>query len=228
MSGTPEGITGFHSVLLSVPVEQLDHVRAAYTRLLGTQGTHPQLTLAPKGTHGLIFTTDSEQGTTRLLARRGLQLTRDDLFAVGVSEGLAYAVTEDRPVRSAENNALTVDHVVVLSANRDRIIATLSGRLGLDLRLDRVQPWGVHQLFFRCPELVLEVALRGDEPSAPDSLWGIAWHTPDIEATRARLSALGVPVGEIRDGRKPGTQVATVKDDALRVPTILIGQQRSK
>ena len=41
--------------------------------------------------------------------------------------------------------------------------------------------------------------------------------------THARLKAAGLDVTEPRDGRRPGSQVCTVKDGTGGVPTILIG-----
>ncbi|SIK65625.1 Glyoxalase-like domain [Mycobacteroides abscessus subsp. abscessus] len=80
-------------------------------------------------------------------------------------------------------------------------------------------------MFFRGAGLVVEVVLRDDDPSGPDSLWGIAWRTADIEASHARLSGAGATLGDIRNGHKPGTRVVTVKDPALALPTILIEQR---
>jgi hypothetical protein len=46
---------------------------------------------------------------------------------------------------------------------------------------------------------------------------------PDIAAAQARLKAAGLDVSEPRDGRRPGSQVCTVKNRTGGVPTILIG-----
>ena len=58
----------------------------------------------------------------------------------------------------------------------------------------------------------------------PDKVWGLSWRVVDIEATRARLHAAGVDVSDIRDGRKPGTRVFTVKSGTCGVPTLVIQQ----
>jgi catechol 2,3-dioxygenase-like lactoylglutathione lyase family enzyme len=223
-------ITELDSVLLDVP--NLADAKAAYSRLLGTDMPHPQLHLglpewAPYP--GMLFRVGDLSSAARLVDRRGLSLISRGDLATGEADGLTLGLTQ-RPAAPAQSGPETgqIDHLVLSSPNRDRVVATLCGRLGFDLRLDRKQSWGVHQLFFRCAGLVVEVVLRTDEaadPSGPDSLWGIAWRTDDIDATHARLMAAGVTLGDIRNGHKPGTRVATVKDPGLAVPTILIEQR---
>jgi len=55
-----------------------------------------------------------------------------------------------------------------------------------------------------------------------DTMWGLSWRVADIEATRARLVAAGVDVSEVRDGRKPGTRVLTVRGGTCGIPTLLV------
>jgi catechol 2,3-dioxygenase-like lactoylglutathione lyase family enzyme len=119
-----------------------------------------------------------------------------------------------------------LDHVVIRSSNPERAIALYAGRLGLDLRLDRSNPdWGSRLLFFRCGDLVVEIAhdLNKGVSDAPDELWGLSWRTPDIMRCNERLKKAGVEVSEPRDGRRPGTQVFTVQSHTANVPTIIIG-----
>lgn len=220
-------ITELDSVLLDVP--NLADAKAAYSRLLGTEIPHPQLHLglpewAPHP--GMLFSVGDLSSAAQLVDRRGLSLVSRGDLAAGQADGLTLGLSQ-RPAVPAQwdPDSGEIDHLVLFSPNRDRIIATLCGRLGFDLRLDRMQSWGVHQLFFRCTGLVVEVVLRDDDPSGPDSLWGIAWRTADIEATHARLAGADVTLSDIRNGHKPGTRVATVKDPGLAVPTILIEQR---
>lgn len=220
-------ITELDSVLLDVP--NLADAKAAYSRLFGTPAPHPQLRLGlPEwASHpGMLFRVDDLSSAAHMVDRRGLTLSSHGDLAAGQADGLTLGLSgrAAAPAQS-DGDSSRIDHLVLFSPNRDRIIATLCGRLGFDLRLDRLQPWGVHQLFFRCASLVVEVVLRDDEPAGPDSLWGIAWRTADIDASRARLTAAGVTISDIRDGHKPGTRVATVKDPRLAVPTILIEQR---
>jgi hypothetical protein len=57
---------------------------------------------------------------------------------------------------------------------------------------------------------------------ARDRLWGMSWRVADIDATRARLVAAGVSVSEVRNGRKPGTKVLTVRNSTCGIPTLLV------
>ncbi|EIC68517.1 VOC family protein [Mycobacteroides abscessus] len=217
-------ITELDSVLLDVP--NLGEAKDAYSRLFNSSAPHPQLHLGlPRwASHpGMLFRVDDLDCAARTVARRGLALTVHGDLATGESNGVTLGLSGQPPaVPQPDADSCQIDHLVLFSPNRDRIIATLCGRLGFDLRLDRLQSWGVHQLFFRGAGLVVEVVLRDDDPSGPDSLWGIAWRTADIEASHARLSGAGATLGDIRNGHKPGTRVVTVKDPALALPTILI------
>src|SRR5258707_12028223 len=97
---------------------------------------------------------------------------------------------------------------------------------GSNLRLDRSNPaWGSRLLFFRCGDLVVEIAhdLKKGVSDGPDHLWGLSWRTPDIAKANARLKAAGIDVSEPRDGRRPGSQVFTVKNRTEGVPTLVIG-----
>jgi catechol 2,3-dioxygenase-like lactoylglutathione lyase family enzyme len=114
--------------------------------------------------------------------------------------------------------------VVVATTDPERAAALYGARLGLDMALDRSHPeWG-RLMFFRCGDLIVEVAHRpGKEAtSGPDKLHGISWRVADVDATRARLMAGGLDVSEVRTGRRPGTRVMTVKSGTSGVPTLLI------
>ena len=129
------------------------------------------------------------------------------------------------PVMAAEAAAVTgLDHVVIRTPDPERAAALYGARLGLDMALDRSHPeWG-RLMFFRCGDLIVEVAHRpGKEAtSGPDKLHGISWRVADVDATRARLMAGGLDVSEVRTGRRPGTRVMTVKSGTSGVPTLLI------
>jgi catechol 2,3-dioxygenase-like lactoylglutathione lyase family enzyme len=121
-----------------------------------------------------------------------------------------------------------LDHVVIRSPNPERAIALYAGRLGLSLRLDRSEPaWGARLIFFRCGDLIVEVAhdLKAGVSDGPDQLWGLSWRVPAIAEAHARLRRAGVQVSDIRAGRRPGTQVFSVKSHIAGVPTLLIGTQ---
>ena len=118
-----------------------------------------------------------------------------------------------------------LDHVVIRTPDPERAAALYGARLALDLRLDRSNPqWGARLMFFRCGDLIVEVAhdLAAGVSAGPDRLWGLSWRVPDADAARARLTAAGVDVSEVRGGRKPGTRVFTVRDRTCGVPTLVL------
>jgi catechol 2,3-dioxygenase-like lactoylglutathione lyase family enzyme len=118
-----------------------------------------------------------------------------------------------------------LDHVVIRTPDPERAVALYAGRLGLSLRLDRSNPaWGARLLFFRCDDLIVEVAhdLKAGVGDGPDRLWGMTWRVPAIAAAQARLKAAGVDVSEVRTGRRPGTQVCTLRSHTAGIPTLLI------
>ncbi len=118
-----------------------------------------------------------------------------------------------------------LDHVVIRTPDPERATALYGARLGLDMRLDRSnEAWGARLLFFRCGDLIVEVAhdLKAGLGDGPDRLWGLSWRVPDALAARARLQAAGLDVSEVRGGRKPGTRVLTLRDSTCGVPTLLL------
>jgi catechol 2,3-dioxygenase-like lactoylglutathione lyase family enzyme len=182
----------------------------------------------------MVFATASLEKAARLLERRAVPVERNEaqlsLAAHGVSIKLCERQGAEAPsplLKSDEAASISaLDHVVVRTPNPERAIAFYAGRLGLDLRLDRSNPqWGARLLFFRCGDLVVEIAhdLNKGVSEGPDQLWGLSWRTPDIAKCNARLRAASVEVSEPRDGRRPGSQVFTVQSHTANVPTIVIG-----
>ncbi len=135
----------------------------------------------------------------------------------------------ERPlsVRTTGGSIAALDHVVVSTSDPERAAALYGARLGLDMALDRSHPdWG-RLMFFRCGDLIVEVTHRpGKEGDASDTsqdrLRGLCWRVADMDATHARLVQAGVDVSEIRNGRKPGTRVMTVRSGTCGVPTLLV------
>jgi catechol 2,3-dioxygenase-like lactoylglutathione lyase family enzyme len=154
-------------------------------------------------------------------------------LAAEATHGVAMSLAQQAPADpdqappQADGLFTGLDHVVIRSPDPERAIALLAGRLDLELRLDRTNPdWGARLLFFRCGDLVVEVAhdLAGGIHNGPDELWGLSWRTGNIEAAHARLAADGIAVSEIRSGRRPGTRVFTVKDRSARLPTLVLAR----
>ena len=119
-----------------------------------------------------------------------------------------------------------LDHIVIDTPNPDRALGLYGARLDLDLKLDRTaEQWKTRFLFFRTGGLTFEVIHRLGEPhdpSAEDRIWGLTWAVDDLAAAHARLSEAGLDVSEIRTGRKPSSNVFTVRNGTLGVPTLFI------
>lgn len=230
-------------------ITALDHLSlsggaAAYETLLGRRAVDGRLQTDNAGlTFGaaggplssLTFATTALDKAARLLGRRAVATTPSDrglILSPDATHGVPIRLVErDRPPPPspfAVDKASAVsalDHVVIRSPNPDRAIAFYAGRLGLDLRLDRSNPeWGSRLLFFRCGDLVVEIAhdLKQGVSDRPDRLWGLSWRVPDIASTHARLTAAGLDVTEPRAGRRPGSHVFTARDGTEGVPTLVI------
>jgi catechol 2,3-dioxygenase-like lactoylglutathione lyase family enzyme len=124
----------------------------------------------------------------------------------------------------AESPVVGLDHVVVSTEESERAAALYGARLGLDMALDRThQDWG-QLMFFRCGDLIVEVVRRpvagGD--ANHDKLWGVTWRVDNMDAARARLIASGIEVSEVRNGRKPGTRVMSVRSGTCGVQTLFL------
>jgi catechol 2,3-dioxygenase-like lactoylglutathione lyase family enzyme len=211
-------------------VFQLGNVRLALQALDG----------AGDGLSSLTFAVDDIEKAERLLAQRALPARRTEAGALQIdaraTHGVSIALHAEAaagmpsPLAECEEAAAVsgLDHVVIRSPNPERAIALYAGRLGLSFRLDRTEPaWGARLLFFRCGDLIVEVVhdLKAGIGDGPDKLWGLSWRAPSIAAAHARLLGAGVAVSDIRTGRRPGTQVCSVKSHTAGVPTLLIGSQ---
>jgi catechol 2,3-dioxygenase-like lactoylglutathione lyase family enzyme len=169
----------------------------------------------------------------RLLGRRGLEVEPVRDVARVRAAGLDFVLTPGRagavssaPLGDAPIAAL--DHIVVHTPNPDRALGLYGAKFGLDLRLDRTnEKWGARQLFFRCGDAVFEVgaSLKAPLSDGPDRFGGLAWRVADPAAAQARLAAAGFDVSEVRTGRKPGTQVFTVRDAPGGVPTLMLSAE---
>jgi catechol 2,3-dioxygenase-like lactoylglutathione lyase family enzyme len=129
------------------------------------------------------------------------------------------------PIGAEPATAFGLDHAVVQTSEPDAAIALYGTALGLRLALDKSFPqWGMRLLFFRVAGLTVEIAvpLEPAEPLASDRLWGLTWRVRDIEAASHRLAEAGIEVSAVREGRKPGTRVCSVKSGTRGVPTLLI------
>jgi len=142
------------------------------------------------------------------------------IFSFCIEHAADSRLPEATPVGNGPITA--VDHVVVKTRNRAAAKRFYGDQLGIRLALEQEVPeWGGTQLFFRASSMSIEV-IASDTAPEQDTLWGLALKSDDLDVTRAQLTASGVDVSEIREGRKPGTRVCTVKSHALNIPTLLI------
>jgi catechol 2,3-dioxygenase-like lactoylglutathione lyase family enzyme len=242
-AGSLDAALADHEVLLGRRVDRLDGSARASIQL-----TNMRLDLAPstaggaEGLSAIAFAVADIGKAGKLLERRALRPARGDeecvlrigseathrvpLLLVEAAPGAGAATPS--PLAAAEEAAAVagLDHVVIRSPNPERAVALYAGRLGLSLRLDRSEPaWGARLLFFRCSDLIVEVAhdLKGGIGDGPDRLWGLSWRVPDIAKAHARMRTAGVAVSDIRPGRRPHTRVFTAKSHTAGVPTLVIG-----
>ncbi|MBM3649719.1 MAG: hypothetical protein FJX11_18215 [Alphaproteobacteria bacterium] len=233
---------------LTLSASFVDGAVGAYETLLGRRAEDGRLRVGNVGLviendaatarlTSMVFATASLDKAARLLERRAvpaervvgkLALAEAATHQVGIALIERHEAPPPSPlVRASEAAAIgALDHVVVRTPNPERAIAFYAGRLGLDLRLDRSNPdWGSRLLFFRCGDLVVEIAhdLAKGICDGPDELWGLSWRVPDIALANKRLKDAGVEVSAPRAGRRPGTQVFTVSSHTANVPTIVIG-----
>ena len=157
----------------------------------------------------MAFATADLDKAARLLERRGvarrkreaLELSHAATHGVPIALGRTQRQARPSPSRVDEASAIAeLDHVVIRTPNPERAVAFYAGRLGLDLRLDRSNPeWGSRLLFFRCGDLVVEIAhdLKKGVSDGPDHLWGLSWRASDIAKANARLKSAGVDVSPV-------------------------------
>ncbi len=149
-------------------------------------------------------------------------------IAPASTHGVTMTVVETltRATDSSQGSSVSgLDHVVIRSPNPERAVALYGGRLGLDFALDRTnQDWGSRLLFFVCGGVRVEIghSLAKGVSDLPDSLWGLAWRVTDTSETQARLQRAGVDTSDAKSGRRPGSQVLTVRSNTGNVPTIML------
>lgn len=127
----------------------------------------------------------------------------------------------------ADHGVTAIDHLVVRSANPERAVALYGGRLGLDFALDRTNPdWGSRLLFFMCGGVRVEIghSLAKGVSDEPDHFSGLAWLVDDCSAAQRRLQGSGVQTSDAKKGRRPGSQVLTVRSATCNVPTIFLSE----
>ena len=211
------------------------------------QKTRAYLDKHGEGIWGIGFAVKDLEDARRILIRRGLDVLepgithsinergdrREWRIAMarrastgGITAFFVEQNTDDPATPASSDDAVAgLDHVVINTSNPDRAAALYGARLGLDLRLDRSNPqWGSRLQFFRCGTAIVEVGSKIDAvpDGSPDRFGGVAWRVPSALSVHSRLRAAGFDVSELRQGRKPGTQVFTVRSRTANVPTLML------
>lgn len=174
---------------------------------------------------------DSMTGAERRWRTFGLpRETMRGLFSFGIQHLSEPDALPPAPLLEGVSEAQAVsscDHVVVMTPDAEACKELYGDKFRIRLALDHAKPeWGVRQLFFRLGGLTLEVVEPLDKAKAPkaDYYWGVAWQVKDAAGAAARMAKAGLDVSEVRKGRKPGTEVATIRKPTCGVPTLLIAQ----
>jgi hypothetical protein len=154
---------------------------------------------------------------------RGIEGTELDGLATTRSDRDLPATTQPHP-----NGVTELDHVVAITPALERTVAALE-KAGLDLRRIREEPTPAgapRQAFFRLGPTILEVVQEPEETTErgggdrPAFFWGLAFVTPDLDAT---VAGLGERVSEARDAVQPGRRIATLRRVAgLGLPVALM------
>lgn len=122
------------------------------------------------------------------------------------------------------NGVTGVDHVVLLSADLARTVASLA-TVGVQPRRERDGELGgrpIRQIFFRFGEVIVEVVgSPGAASDEPSTFWGITFVVADIEATAAFFGDRTSPV---RSAVQPGRRISTLRhhDLGMSVRTAMI------
>jgi catechol 2,3-dioxygenase-like lactoylglutathione lyase family enzyme len=164
---------------------------------------------------GLVFSAPDAGPSRRPIANSlGIDIGLCDASATGKFRNL-------HP--EAQCAGICVDHVVLRTSDAQGCIDLFAGRLNVRLALDKTVPeWGGRMLFFRTGKMTLEVIESASDKTTASAFWGLAYQCPSLEKTSIVLGERGVKLSDIREGRNPGTLVATVKSHCLGIPTLLI------
>lgn len=125
---------------------------------------------------------------------------------------------------SHANGVVAIDHVVLMSPNLDRTVASL-GAVGAVPRRERDAELGgrpIRQIFFRFGAVIVEVVgSPGAAGDAPSTLWGVTFTVADIEASAAFF---GERTTAVKDAVQPGRRITTLhhRELGMSVRTALI------
>ncbi len=218
-------ITGFDRITLKVP--STSEACAEYSQFTGEFSNMGEAMLLSLSNIGIVLEQDPSAAQARI---GGLTVVAEERSAAAIDSGARDIPIYSIPQRKCSGNSeltatgiAAVDHLVLMTRDADDCIRLFGEELGMRLALDQLVPeWGGRMLFFRCGKMTLEVIHNLEDPPVQDQFWGITYLCPDLDFTLTQLDQRSVEHSEIREGRKPGTRVATVKSDTLGLPTMLI------
>ncbi|WP_439136267.1 VOC family protein [Pseudomaricurvus sp.] len=172
---------------------------------------------------GIVFATE---GTVKLEKerRRGLWLSFEEADTQAMPPEADISITDAEKGSLPVGSIQRVDHFVIYTHSADDSIRLFGDSgLGIRLALDKDVPeWGGRMLFFRVGKLTLEIIEPTRTFEGSDYFWGIAYQVQDIKAVHQRLRKAGVSLSDVRQGRKDGTFVASVKSHQLEIPTLIV------
>jgi catechol 2,3-dioxygenase-like lactoylglutathione lyase family enzyme len=208
------------------------------------EGMRELLEARGEGLYAIAFATDDAAQCSRELRERGVRAAppesgeargRDGAVRTYRTVELSARMTRGVSVLAVERadtgvlrgsspeapsvvNAL--DHVVLRTATPDAAIKLYGEGLGIRLALDR-EVGGARMLFFRIGGVTLEVVTDSGAAEA-DRLWGLAYRVRDVEQAHQQLTAAGFGPSPVREGKKPGTRVFTLREGTCGVPTLIL------
>ena len=217
VSDLPSAIAQYQRILGVAPYSTLGNGQepAAWWGLPNTVIQLVQCAEEEASLQGLVFS-EPEAGPNQHLIANSLDVD------IRLCDGSATAnFRRLRP--AAQCTSFCVDHVVLRTDDAEGCIDLFTGELKVRLALDNTVPeWGGRMLFFRAGKITLEVIESTSNSKSGSAFWGLAYQCQSLEHTVGTLAQRGVKVSDIREGRKPGTLVATVKSHCLGIPTLLI------
>jgi hypothetical protein len=134
-------------------------------------------------------------------------------------DGIPTAKSDAVPAAPAEhaNGVTAIDHVVLLSPDLGRTVASLAA-VGVDPRRERDGELGarrIRQIFFRFGEVIIEVVGSPRTASeGPSTFWGITYVVADIDAT---ASFFGDHTAPVKEAVQPGRRITTLRHQELGI-----------
>lgn len=128
-------------------------------------------------------------------------------------DGIPTTTSESAPSQPAEhaNGVTAIDHVVLLSPDLSRTVASLAA-VGAEPRRERdgeLDGRPIRQVFFRFGEVIIEVVgSPGTSREGPPTLWGVTYVVADIDATAAFFGNRTTP---LKDAVQPGRRITTLR-----------------